>query len=141
MKVTFPVGLVIEELKEGIGRLYRPFYAWVEREDNFDLEIIIAEGFTTDFCSVPRLPFAYLLVGGIANRAGVVHDALYSKFSGIRVYRKDTWLVATVTRLEADLILYGALRACGVSWWKAQMMYAAVRAFGWRYYKDGKSHA
>lgn len=41
------------------------------------LTIIVPNGFVTDFGSVPRLPFAYLLFANLAHEAAVVHDYLY----------------------------------------------------------------
>lgn len=40
--------------------------------------LCVPRGFRTDFASVPRLPVAYLLAGGKANAAAVVHDWMYS---------------------------------------------------------------
>jgi hypothetical protein len=41
-------------------------------------KIIVPEGYVTDFASVPRVPIAYLLTGGLAHAAAVVHDYLYT---------------------------------------------------------------
>jgi hypothetical protein len=81
--------------------------------------VVVPSGFETDFASVPRLPFAYLLVGGIGNRAAVVHDYLYS--TGL--YSKEI----------ADNIFLEALTLCGIGW-KRYPMYWAVRVFGGPHY-------
>ncbi|KRB83505.1 DUF1353 domain-containing protein [Noviherbaspirillum sp. Root189] len=36
------------------------------------------ESFRTDLASVPRLPLAYMLFGGVADEAALVHDYLYT---------------------------------------------------------------
>ena len=78
--------------------------------------IRVPKGFITDFASVPRLPFAYLLFGGIAQRPAVIHDFLYS--------------TPTAKRKWADEILLEAMEAVGVSWFQRNNIYWAVRAFG-----------
>jgi hypothetical protein len=80
--------------------------------------ITVPAGFETDFASVPRLPLAYLIGGGEANEAAVVHDFLY---------------VSKQTSKEvADNVFLEAMEESGVSWWRRKMMWAAVSAFGGR---------
>ena len=69
--------------------------------------------------SVIGHPFDYLL------EECVVHDHLYSKAN------------TEFTRAEADLILRELLWNRGIPAWKIAIVYAAVRAFGWRYFKGG----
>ena len=38
--------------------------------------IVVPSGFVTDMASVPRLPFAYWLMGDTAHASAVVHDYL-----------------------------------------------------------------
>ena len=134
--VGFLTPLTVTEMGEGIWKLANPFYATVQ-EDGVRVEIIIPAGFFTDFASVPRLPFAYLLYGGIGNRAGVVHDALYSPWTGIKVFILEGGKEKTfeVTREWADDVLSAALRSCGIGAFARGMMWAGVRSFGWRFYK------
>ena len=40
--------------------------------------IVVPGGFITDFASVPRVPIAYLVTGGLGNSAACLHDFLYS---------------------------------------------------------------
>ncbi len=86
-----------------------------------DHEIVIPTGFVTDFGSVPRLPLAYLLSGGIADKSCTLHDYLYSekKFS----------------RAICDEILLNALETEKVGWFKRHAMYRAVRIFGAKRYE------
>ena len=77
---------------------------------------MVPGGFITDLSSIPRLPFIYLLLNGISDLPGVLHDFLYS-----------TGLVA---REVADAILREACLAIGVPRWKANLIYAGVRLGG-----------
>lgn len=82
-------------------------------------KIIVPKGFQCDFCSVPRLPLVWLMVGAIGEVAGTVHDFLYRE--------PDEGYVETINREQADLIFYNILGEEGVSWWKRKAMYYAVR--------------
>jgi hypothetical protein len=91
---------------------------------HLDRVIKVPEGFQTDFASVPRLPLAYLLFGGVARRAAVVHDFLYRN-SGI-------------SRSDADAIFREAMEASGIDWFRRSSMWAGVRLFGWTAYANEK---
>lgn len=82
--------------------------------------ITVPTGFITDLASVPRLPLAYLLAGGKANRPAVVHDFLYVELIG--------------TRAQADAVFLEAMEVDGQSWWRRRLMYTAVRLGGWAPY-------
>ena len=89
--------------------------------DDDQRTIIVPAGFVTDFASIQVLHNAFLfvlfaLVSGYGNYAATVHDWLYEHGS--------------LTRKEADAVLYRALRAEGVARWRAWLFYAAVRLFG-----------
>ena len=82
--------------------------------------VTVPTGFVTDFASVPRLPFAFMLFAHIGHRGAVVHDYLYQ--------------TAEVPRLDADRIFRELLEAEGVSEWRAAAMFLGVRAFGRKFY-------
>lgn len=89
--------------------------------------IEVPTGFVTDFASVPRIPFAYWLAGGAGDAAAVLHDFLY-RF-------RNLFPFPDVTRRQADMVFLEALAASGVTYWRRQLMYFAVRLFGvfaWR---------
>jgi hypothetical protein len=88
----------------------------VYESDLAGIRIEAPAGFVTDLASVPRLPFTYLLTGGIGHAAAVIHDCLYSTH--------------TTTREMADDVFYEALRVLGVSRWQAWLMWAGVRIGG-----------
>jgi len=134
MRVEFLNDLLMRELPEGTFELHTPFYCAVVNDDGSVIEVIVPRGFTTDLCSVPRAPFAYLLFGGVGNKAGVLHDALYSPYGEVRVEEMQSRRNIEVTREWADAVLYAALKACGVGW-QAWWMYKGVRLFGWQFYK------
>ncbi|HSW19537.1 MAG TPA: DUF1353 domain-containing protein [Ramlibacter sp.] len=83
--------------------------------------IVVPAGFVTDLASVPRLPFAYLLTGGIAHSAAVIHDWLYT------VHAIGS---QPIDRATADAIFREAARMCGASAFQAWLMYQGVRLGG-----------
>lgn len=94
------------------------------QETPFVASVVVPRGFNTDFASVPRLPLAYLLAGGVGNPAAVVHDYLYRE------------VPHSCTRDQADEIFYQALLVCGVAKWRAWLMWAAVRIAGSGSYRE-----
>ena len=83
-------------------------------------KITVPAGFVTDLASIPRLPLIYLLLNGIADEPGVVHDYLYS--------------TGKVSRAMADQVLREACILTGVPAWKANLIYAGVRVGGASHY-------
>ncbi|SDQ57708.1 Protein of unknown function [Pseudomonas lundensis] len=95
--------------------------------DDDERVITVPAGFTTDFASIKVLHNAFLfvlfaLVSGYGNYAATVHDWLYEHGS--------------LTRNEADAVLYRALRAEGVARWRAWLMWAGVRIGGAKQYNS-----
>ncbi len=78
--------------------------------------LTVPMGFRTDLASTPRLPVVYLLFGGVATRAAVVHDYLYS--------------TGEVPRKLADEVMREASEVIGVPWWRRWAMWAGVRVGG-----------
>lgn len=114
----------------------KPFYVFIQDcAANRYIEVLIPEYFVTDFCSVPKIPFAYLMFGDIGRRAGLLHDALYSPWMGINVVNLHTREPIKIDRALADSILRAALLKCGIPWWKVSLMYSGVRLFGGQYYQ------
>jgi hypothetical protein len=93
----------------------------VYESDLAGITICAPEGFVTDLASVPRLPFAYMLTGGIGHAAAVIHDCLYTTH--------------VTDRKTADDIFHEALIVLGVPKFRADLMWAGVRMGGggsWR---------
>jgi hypothetical protein len=99
-------------------RVLAPF---VYDSDVLGRRVTVPEGFITDLASVPRLPLAYLLFGGVSNEAAVIHDFLYSG--------------GKVTRKQADDVFCEAMKAEGVAGWRRGPMWLGVRLFGWLHYE------
>lgn len=77
---------------------------------------VVPAGFITDFASVPRVPIAFLLAGDTAHEAAVVHDWLYTTHE--------------VERSVADAVFREACLTGDVPWWRAWLMWSAVRIGG-----------
>ena len=95
---------------------------WMLTEDLlYDSDILglvtVPKWFITDFASVPRLPLAYLLAGGTANAAAVVHDWLYN--------------TQPCTKLQADRVFREAMEVTGIAGWRKNLMFTAVVSGGW----------
>ena len=104
--------LIDDTANEGQGEwmLLEPL-AYTDNEGN---EYVVPALFTSDYASVPRRPLAYLLTGGTAHRASVLHD----------------WLIRTnaCPREQADLLFREAMESVNMPGWRVAMMYNAVRA-------------
>jgi hypothetical protein len=80
--------------------------------------VAVPPGFETDLASVPRLPAAWLIAGGVANRPAVIHDYLY------------VLGCASHPKLLADRLFAEGMAAEGIALWRRAVMYAAVRVGG-----------
>lgn len=98
-------------------RLLEPYYVRLD-----DDTLCIPEGFETDLASVPRIPVAYLVLGGRGKKAAVVHD----------------WLYATgyYTQRQADDYFYLLLRETGIDWLSAKAFLIGLRIGGFRAYNE-----
>lgn len=108
--------LVVKLVKDdqaGLWELTQPFeYA----SPLTGTTITAPAGFQTDFCSVPRVPIAFDLLGNRARRSGVVHDWLYT--------------CHIVSREMADKVLREMLMVDGLDAFEAQEFYLGVRIGG-----------
>lgn len=110
-----------EILVESVGdkwvlkRAFKFYYA--DKEGVPLTEVVIAEGFVTDFASTPKFLYPWFPPIGIYNKAAMVHDFLYSESTPI-------------TRAEADKFFLQAMEVLKVPAWKRRLMYFAVRLFG-----------
>lgn len=111
MIVKFLTPLNVTEIDDNTWRLDVDFIAQIDSD-----RLCVPTGFVTDFASVPRLPFAYMLFGDTAHRAAVLHDYLYSLGKCKREY--------------ADFVLMSAMQADGQGWFMRKAMWLGVRLFG-----------
>lgn len=79
----------------------------------------VPKGFVTDLASVPRVLWVFFPPYGKYTEAAVVHDYLYSEIN-------DTG----INRELADKIFNHIMKELGVSFYKRNSMYRAVRTFG-----------
>ena len=85
--------------------------------------LTIPTGFMTDLASVPRVPVAWLLAGGVANGPAVVHDYLYAM-------KWPTKALADAVFLEAMSVDMPDLGFVHVPAAKRWAMYTMVKWFG-----------
>lgn len=120
MQVKFQSELHVQKLHNGKWLLTREFCFTVDGQLH-----CVPQGFETDFASVPRLPFTYLLAGNTSHEAAVIHDWMYAD---------------GFDREFADSAFLAALKEEGVVWWRRNLMWLAVRLGGsWVY--DAKRKA
>lgn len=91
------------------------------RSDVAGQVIVVPFGFSTDFASVPRIPLAYLLFGGVVTEPAVIHDYLYT--------------TGEISRRLADSVFLEAMEAIGIPAWRRWPMWAAVRLAGGVFYR------
>lgn len=88
----------------------------VFNSDIIGRRIVVPQGFTTDYASVPRVPLAYWLTGDTAHASAVIHDYLCREWYPAC---KISW------RMAADVF-----RECmwheGVPVWRRAIMHWAV---------------
>lgn len=138
--------LVTKNIGGGFHELVEPF-VYESRTVGF---VVVPTGFRTNFASVPRLPLIYLLFGGIGDEEAVIHDWLYTP-----PHQTHTHCGITVSRSTADSVFRGARYAVAyrplseyesVNLWNianniwayfgAWCMWAGVRLFGWRHWRE-----
>jgi hypothetical protein len=122
MKSHFLTNLDVRRVDDSHWTLLSPLTYW---SAGLVRQITVPSGFTTDFASVPRLPFLYALFGNIAQEEAVIHDYLYRREGG-------------VTRAQADATFLEAMEVMGKPWHVRWPMYLGVRAGGWAsFHKKG----
>lgn len=115
----FLTRLIVEQVSSteaddrGVWRLVAPL---LYQSDVYGHIIHVPRGFQTDFASVPRLPFAFALVGDTGQAAATVHDYAYATHF--------------TTRRVSDAILLEALKATGIPWFRRWPIWLGVRLFG-----------
>lgn len=119
--------LTVEQVTPGDGaslatwRLLAPFAF-----DSSAVGVIeVPAGFVTNFCSVPRAPLTAWLFGDMGDRAGTLHDWLYT---------------SRLDRSTCDAVLYEALLADSVPRWRAWCMWQGVRLGGASHYEGTGSN-
>lgn len=88
----------------------------------------VPEGFLTDGASIPPAFWPIFSSTGRALCPGVAHDFRYSVLS------------RCTDRAIADEELLHGLADVGMGWLKRQLIYRAVRLFGWKFWKGRQHH-
>lgn len=81
--------------------------------------VTVPKGFETDLATSPRWMWWYIKPEGEYNNSTILHDFLYS---------------IQVDRAMADGLLRESLKVLNVAKLKRNLMFYAVRCFGWYYY-------
>ncbi len=139
-------------------RLYQLFndyrYIWtlkVKEADgsfkNIRNRITIPSGFRYDGASVPR--FFWTITGikpdGLQRAAALIHDMIYIQKGNLpegiqeQEVQPDVWepTFGKWSRYDSDRLFRKILIQAGMKKRRAGLMYFAVRAAGWTYWKDG----
>lgn len=104
---------------------------------NFDYmgtayNVNIPSGWTTDLGSVPSIVRNIVSNTGAVDIAFILHDAIYG--TGWIEFCPEA---KEFTRQDADIILWLKLKERGLNWFKANLVYRALRMFGggshWRH--------
>ncbi|HEX7787426.1 MAG TPA: DUF1353 domain-containing protein [Methylomirabilota bacterium] len=114
--------LVVAQIGRGVWSLEQSL---VYASDVYGAAIVVPREFVTDFASVPRVPFAYLLTGGRAPGPATVHDWLYQhpdwedRELADRIFHEALGVQQPLLGFEAE-----SPAVAGAMW-------AGVRAGGW----------
>lgn len=146
----FLTKLRVEKLPKQEGRGRWRLTDWLIYESDTVGLVLVPPRYVTDFASVPRLPFMYLLFGGQSDAEATLHDFLYS-------VPHSTGTGRIVTRALADRVLRGAKYNCdradmdsyekvtlinllrnAWAYFGAWCFWAGVRLVGWRYWQKKK---
>jgi hypothetical protein len=96
-------------------------------------EVIIPPGFITDFGSVPEIARWLIEKYGIQAKSYLLHDwSFATEFWDWTGVCWDIHSKASENRALCDQMLLNGMIAQGVSWWKRNTIYGAVRCFGGR---------
>ena len=100
---------------------------WTDGAGN-EIDLVVPRGMLTDLASVPPVFRSLVSRVGPWLEAAVVHDFLtiaWRVLDGKGTARR---------RLFADDVMWAAMDAAGVSWWRKRLIYGAVRAAALIYY-------
>ena len=121
MTVTYSSDPVVKwSLAPGHFILEKGFTCTWERKGKITKRIKVRKGFTTDLASIPRIFQNIIPKVGKHIQPSIVHDWCFED------------KVPGMIRKEADQLFLEGMKEVGVSWWKRNLMWAAVRVGGAR---------
>lgn len=89
-----------------------------------DEGILVPIGFRTDFASVPKFLWSIFPPTGFYQRAALLHDYAYCRHKYLNL-----------SRWACDAIFLRQMKRDGVGVRTRYTLWAAVRLFGWRFFK------
>lgn len=112
-------------------RLLEPLVYFVGQADSAEI-VTVPAGFETDFASIPFGLWNLFPPLGPWARPAIVHDFLYAT-RGTGMWDGGKYITAHgYSREQSDAIFYEAMEVVGVPTWRRSLMFAAVRAGGWK---------
>jgi len=122
---SFTTPLIVTPYGDRKWELVRSFDFYINKGviDDLKHNIHIKKGFITDFASVPQLFWNIVPPWGKYGKAAVIHDYLYTTHD--------------FTKAQSDMIFLHGMEILGVVWWKAHIMYIAVKYFGKKAWNKG----
>ena len=122
LRISFRNKLQLQPANNGHKfEIINPFIIYIGNKD-LHIDLTIPAGFWTDFASIPKMFQNILSPLDSHLRAAVLHDYLYYK----QVIDNKP-----IARAYADKCFLDAMKTCGTGKIKREMMYYAVRSFGW----------
>lgn len=116
-------------LGNGLWRLDRDVEHW---DGNLGCTLFARRGYEFDLASVPRVVWPIIAPFELSILAPLFHDLIY-EFKG-RPPADQVVPYRTFERVEADDLFLRLMALEGVSWWRRNAAYAAVRAAGGLYW-------
>lgn len=99
-----------------------------------DVHYTIPEGYTFDLASIPRGVWTLIAPFELSLVAPLLHDFQYEHKGELPI--GSMMPPHKMGRKEVDKIFYEIMKMEGVSWWRRQLAYRAVRWFGGSYWKN-----
>ena len=123
------LNLMAKKLQGSDCQLIEPLYYHVGNSDSGEV-LIIPEGFITDGASTPLGTRNLFPKDGTHTPAAVIHDALY-RYRGILPFGWFEGLPKIYSQKRCDQIFLEAMTVLNVAGWRRNLMYIALRLFGW----------
>lgn len=131
-KINLAKNGLLQKMPNSKNWLVKNEFFWIVDYENMQNSeiIIVPKNFVTDFWSIPQ--FLWWFYNPTRYVAYILHDFLYSK-------RYTSPLAPLLNqrgeRKSADLILKEALKVEWMGILKRNLVYLAIRVFGWKFYK------
>lgn len=117
----FTKSLVVTPLADGNTWVLREPFAYYLGSHPGEEQVVVPQGFVTDFATVPSFMRWYVNNWGRHGNAAVIHDWLYWEQTERSGY----------SRADADQIFKDGMVVLGVGSTRRTLLYWAVRLFGW----------